>query len=276
MFMNKYDVSIIIPTLNEEKNIAACIKAIKSQTFPQERMEIIVVDGNSSDKTVEIAKQFTDKIYTSEPGFTIQKNLGVRKSNGKYFYYLDADMMLSENVIRECFDKCEKDDYIALFVPEVVVGGGFWIKVRNFERGFYNATCIDSLRFVKKVKFLEIGGFDVSLFACEDWDFNRRISDTGTVSIIKAPAYHNEGEFNLKKYLNKKGYYSTTIHRYINKWGKNDPIIRKQLGIWYRYFGVFIENGKWIRLVRHPILTKGMYILRFMVGVQFIRNRVKK
>ncbi len=273
MFMNIYDVSIIIPTLDEEKNIAACIQAIKSQTFPQEKIETIVVDCNSSDKTVEIAGQFTDNIYASDPGWSVQRNLGVEKSKGKYIYYLDADMILSENVIRECFDACENEGYTALFVPEIIIGEGFWIKVRNFERSFYNATCVESQRFVNREKFLEIGGFDVSLFAGEEWDFNRRISDAGPVGIIDAPVYHNEGKFNLKKYLSKKGYYSTTVQRYINKWGKNDPLVRKQLGIWYRFFGVFIENGKWIRLIKHPILTVCMYFLRFMVGLQFIRNR---
>jgi len=276
MFMNIYDVSIIIPTLNEEINIANCIKAIKNQTFPQKRIEIIVVDCNSSDKTVDIARKYTNKVYTSDPGWSVQRNLGVEKSKGKYIYYLDADMILSENVIRECYDTCENEGYIALFVPEIIIGKGFWIKVRNFERSFYNATCIESQRFVNREKFLGICGFDVSLFAGEEWDFNRRISDAGPVGIINAPVYHNEGKFNLKKYLSKKGYYSTTVHRYINKWGKNDPLVRKQLGIWYRFFGVFIENGKWIRLFKHPIFTVCMYFLRFMVGIQFICNRSKK
>ena len=53
-------------------------------------------------------------------------------------------------------------------------------------------------------------------------------------------------------------------------WGKNDPDIKKQLGLLYRYFGVFIEQGKWKKLLRHPILTFGMYFLRFLVGVKYI------
>ena len=55
--------------------------------------------------------------------------------------------------------------------------------------------------------------------------------------------------------------------------GAKDPIVKKQLGLWYRYFGVFIENGKWKRMIRHPILAKGMYLLRFMVGIQYILNK---
>lgn len=45
--------------------------------------------------------------------------------------------------------------------------------MRDFERSFYNTACIDAVRFVRKDKFLEIGGFDESLTGPEDWDFDR-------------------------------------------------------------------------------------------------------
>ena len=57
---------------------------------------------------------------------------------------------------------------------------------------------------------------------------------------------------------------------YIEKWGKDDQDVKKQFGIYYRFFGVFLENGKWKRLVAHPILAAGMYFLRFWVGVNFL------
>ncbi|MBA7695275.1 hypothetical protein ES703_103897 [subsurface metagenome] len=191
-------------------------------------------------------------------------------------------MTLSEDVIRKCVDKClprrkpkaflrgENGDYIALYIPERIVGNSFWVRVRDFERSFYNATVIDCVRFVRRDGFLEIGGFDKNLTGPEDWDFDRRIKETGKVGIIDVPLYHNEGGFNLKKYLKKKGYYSQFFNKYIQKWGRNDPIIKKQFGFWYRYFGVFIENKKWKRLTRHPLLTIGIYLLRIMVGVQYL------
>ncbi|MFH1048194.1 MAG: hypothetical protein V1732_00845, partial [Patescibacteria group bacterium] len=53
-----------------------------------------------------------------------------------------------------------------------------------------------------------------------------------------------------------------------------DSEIKKQLGFYYRFIGVFIENGKWKKLIARPILTAGMYFLRFMVGVKYkARNR---
>ncbi len=266
-------VSVVITTKNEESNIKNCLESIKRQSYPKDKVEIIVVDNNSTDKTKEVARRYTETIYNFGPERSAQRNFGIRRAEGKYILYLDADMLLSVNVIQESAAKCEKEDCIALYIPEKIVGNGFWVKVRDFERSFYNATLIDCVRFVRKDKFLKIGGFDETLTGPEDWDFDRRIREVGEVNIINSPIYHNEGEFNLKKYINKKSYYARSFNKYIQKWGRNDPIIKKQLGFWYRYFGVFIENGKWKKLLSHFVLTLGMYLLRFLVGLAFLIHR---
>ncbi|MFH1905670.1 MAG: glycosyltransferase [bacterium] len=264
------DVSVIITTKNEEKNIKNCLRSIRNVTYPQDKIEIIVVDNNSTDRTKEIAYEYTERVYNFGPERSAQRNFGIEKAKGKYILYLDADMILSENLISECVEKCEKDGYVALYIPEKIIGKGFWVKVRDFERSFYNATVIDCVRFVRRDKFMEIGGFDESLTGPEDWDFDRRIKKVGTIDIVNTPIYHNEGLFNLKRYTNKKSYYAKTVNEYINKWGKNDKIIRKQLGFWYRFFGVFVENGKWRRLLRYPMLSGGMYGLRILVGIRYL------
>ena len=56
------EISVIITTRNEAKHIKECLQSIGKQTYPQERIEIIVVDNNSSDKTKEIAREYTDKV----------------------------------------------------------------------------------------------------------------------------------------------------------------------------------------------------------------------
>lgn len=266
-------VSVIIATKNERSNISNCLSSIKKQTYNQEDIEIIVVDNNSTDETKDIARQYTDKVYNYGPERSAQRNFGVRQASGKYILYLDADMILSQAVINECVKMCEKQAAVALYIPERIIGGGFWIKVRDFERSFYNATCIDAVRFIRKDKFLEIGGFDETLTGPEDWDFDRRIKPKGKTAIIESPVYHNEGDFRLSEYIKGKLYYARTLDRYICKWGKNDPCVRKQLGFCYRYFGVFFENGKVFRLLSHPVVTIEMYFLRLLVGFMYISKR---
>ena len=196
-------------------------------------------------------------------------------SKGEYFLHLDADMTLSENVIEECVKKIKQGkNIIALYIPEVITGKKFFSKVRRFERKFYDGTAIDAVRFIQKNKFLEAGGFDEKMYACEDWDLDKKLKKFGKFYIIKHPLYHNESEFDLKKYLLKKGYYSKNVNVYIDKWGEKDSDVRKQFGFYYRFIGVFIEKGKWKKVVRHPFLTLGMYFLRFLVGIKYLARRI--
>jgi glycosyltransferase involved in cell wall biosynthesis len=281
-------VSIIITTKNEAKNIENCLISIQEQSYPN--IETIVVDNASTDKTKEIAKQYTDKVYDKGPERSAQRNYGmIDIAQGEYVMFLDADMILAPEVVTSCL----RYNNIALHIPEIILGKNYWSQVRRFERSFYDGTVIDGARFFKKEIFVQINGFDVHLIGADDWDIDKKIKAIGEIGLLPISKnrnkisnqfirdrgikdeyenviFHNESEFNLKEYIKKKGYYAQSFDTYINKWGKNDPDIKKQFGLFYRYFGVFIEQGKWKKLLRHPILTFGMYFLRFLVGVKYI------
>jgi glycosyltransferase involved in cell wall biosynthesis len=260
-------VSVIITTKNEEKNIENCLQSIKAQTFKD--VELIMVDNFSEDKTVETAKMNGAKVYLKGPERSSQRNYGAQVSSGEYLLYLDADMILSPTVIEECLEKCERDRLDALYVPERIVGEGFWIKVRDFERSFYTGTVIDAVRFIRKDLFERVEGFDESLIGPEDWDFDRRIRKIGRTGIINASLYHNEGKFNMKRYLKKKNYYANGIKNYVRKWEPNDSETMKQTGVWYRLMGVFVEKGKGKKLISHPLFTIAMYYLRLRVALGY-------
>ncbi len=264
-------VSVIVTTKNEEKNIENCLKSVRDQTF--KNVELIVVDNFSEDRTVEAAKKFTPGVYSKGPERSTQRNYGAKLANGKYLLYLDADMFLSPTVIEECVEKCETCDVGALYIPEQIVGEGFWIRVRNFERGFYNGTVVDAVRFVRKDLFDKTEGFDESLIGPEDWDLDRRIRKVGRTGIIDAAIFHNEGKFEMSRYLGKKKYYTGGIKEYAVKWGRNDREIIKQIGVWYRLVYVFVEQGKWKKLARSPLLAIAMYWLRFRTALVYLLNR---
>jgi glycosyltransferase involved in cell wall biosynthesis len=264
-------VSIVITTKNEEVNIENCIRYIKEQKF--KNIELIVVDNFSTDKTVDIAKKYTRKVFSKGNERSSQRNCGANVAQGKYLMYVDADMILSRSLIEVCVLKCEGNTSIGgLYVPEEIVGRGFWIRVRNFERSFYTGTVIDAVRFIRRELFIQAGGFDESLIGPEDWDFDKKIRNIGRTSVVDTPLYHNEGRFNRKRYLDKKVYYADGIKKYVIKWGKTDLETKKQTGFQYRLFGVFFENGKWRVLFRSPVLTIAMYFLRFQVAIKYLRN----
>lgn len=270
-------VSVVITTKNEEPNIENCLKSIKEQSYSN--IEIIVVDNYSSDKTKEIALGYTDKVYDKGPERSAQRNYGmIDKSSGEYVMFVDADMILSRDLIGNCVEYINKEKCVALHISEVVMGHNFFSRVRRFERSFYDGTVIDGARFFKKNIFVNVGGFDETMSGPEDWDIDKKIKAIGRIGLVpkngeEAVIYHNEAEFNLKKYLDKKGYYTQSFAKYINKWGKDDRDIKKQFGLSYRYFGVFLENGKWKKLLTQPILTLGMYFLRVVVGVVYLVKR---
>ena len=89
-------LSIIVITLNEEANIKECLESAKWAD------EIILVDSNSDDKTVEIAKTFTDKIYlTADKSYASKRNLAIEKASGEWIMWLDADERITYELKNE-------------------------------------------------------------------------------------------------------------------------------------------------------------------------------
>ncbi len=269
-------VSIVITTKNEEKHIQDCLKSIKNQSYIH--IEIIVVDNNSSDKTKEIALRFTKQVFNKGPERSAQRNFGVNKAKGKYILYLDADMTLSQNLVNTCVRFIEEKKCSALHISEIITGSGYWNKVRRFERSFYDGTVVDGARFFTKDILIKVQGFDESLTGPEDWDLDKKIKKMGTICLLPkqgedAVIFHNEVELNLFSYIYKKKYYSKSFNPYIYKWGENDPDIKKQFGLWYRYIGIFIEKRKWRQIIRHPFLTIGMLFMRGFVGTVYLMRK---
>jgi len=115
--MNK--INVVISAYNEEKNIKDCLNSVKWAD------EIILVDNGSTDKTVKIAKKFTDKIFT-QPNrlmLNINKNYGFSKAKGDWILSLDADERVTEELKNEIIDATRK---------KVT---GFWVSRKNIIFG---------------------------------------------------------------------------------------------------------------------------------------------
>ena len=264
-------VSVVITTRNEEKHIENCLKSIKNQDY--ENIEVIVVDNHSTDNTRHIAKKHTQFVYIKGPERSAQRNFGmIEKSRGKYLMYLDADMTLSPTVISDALKMCDSQKKGALYISEIVTGDNYWSQVRRFERSFYDGTVIDCVRFIRKDIFIKSGGFDISMTGPEDWDLDKKIRLITSVGLLNTPIFHNEKEFDIQKYLAKKSYYENSFAGYIKKWGRSDPDISKQFNPFYRCIIVFIEDGKFAKVVKRPLLFMGILVLRFLVGLTYLKK----
>ena len=292
-------LSVVITTRNEADNIANCIHAFDA--FRKD-VEIIVVDNQSTDDTKKIAAELGAKVLDKGPERSAQRNLGWRTATADWVVVLDADMILPPETIGEVLgiagggedERRETEDLrsgretrdgrqglsslvsrpSAYWIPEVRTGSGLRVKARNFERSFYDGTCIDALRLFHKSVLEATGGYDEDLIAGpEDWELDIRVLATGVkCAVLKNHLIHNEKKLSLKRMLEKKAYYSRSMATYRAKW-PNHPALKKQFGFGYRFFGVFVENGKWKKLLRHPILAAVMYFERVLVGFTYLANK---
>lgn len=88
-------VSVIIPTFDEEENIKSCLDSIFRQSYPKDKIEVVVVDDKSTDGTLKIVRKYPTRIFTSGARHgEISKMVGFKKASGEFAIYLDADVEL--------------------------------------------------------------------------------------------------------------------------------------------------------------------------------------
>lgn len=251
-------VSIIIPTLNESKNIEACLTSIKNQNYRQ--VEIIVVDNFSKDQTLDISRKYTKKCYQKGSERSPQRNFGAQKAQGKYLLFLDADMQLAKGTIQDAINKTRSGNIIVA-IPELSVGQNFWEKSIALERNLYqNEEFLAAARFFPKDIFLRLKGFDNKLIAGEDWDITIRAQNLKYKLVFgKTPIIHNENVQSLKAILKKKNYYSRNIVLY----AKKHPEEFKKQSSFQSRFAIIIKNLP--KLLADPLHTFGFIILKILI-----------
>ena len=190
--MKTFWLSVIVPTLNEAKNIGAALDRL-AEIGGDDDSEVIVVDGGSSDQTEEIARRREwVNLITSRPGRGVQLNRGAAAAGGNILLFLHADTRLppgAGELIRRALRK------------EGMVGGCFQIKtVPAPEKGrlfrlllktadwrsrFSRFPYGDQAIFVKRDVFERLGGFrDYPIM--EDLEFSRRLAAAGRIVRLQA------------------------------------------------------------------------------------------
>lgn len=258
-------VSVIIPTRNNEKTLTRCLSSIKQQNYPN--IEIIIIDAFSTDQTRNIAERLGAQVMQLQSERTKAKNYGARLAKGDYVFFVDSDMILEPNVVRECLNACVKG-VTGVIIPEASIGSGIWVRIRDFERSMYQGTKIESARFFVRKHVLEIGGFDEDIITYEESTLPQKLERRGykVNARIKSFILHDEDGFDLAKWLRKKQYYSDTLKIYAERYPE---YAREQLGVKNRT-KIFLSNGNLKRLVRHPIPAFGVFVLK---GLEYAYSR---
>ncbi|WP_162299649.1 glycosyltransferase [Marinospirillum perlucidum] len=254
-------VSFLVSTYNSSRTLEALLKSISSQSY--QSCEIVVVDNNSNDSTLDIAKKYTDHIFTKGPERSAQRNYAAEMSSGDYLVFLDSDMVLSNNIAQEIVDKFSLDNsLLGLVVPEESFGYGFWSQCKKLERQFYvGVKWMEAARAFRRSVFFDIGGYDEDNTGTEDYDLPHRIEEKyGIDSISRITSFikHDEGSLDLWRTCKKKLYYARALDVYTAK-PVNKEYFTSQSNPLKRY-GLFLRSPK--LLFRNPIFGFGMLFMK--------------
>ena len=201
-------ISVIVPARNEERFIGMCLQSLINLEYPSNKYEIIIVDNGSTDRTYDIALQYTKlhtniKIIQELENFTCAaaKNRGIYKAKGEIFALIDADAVASPQWLRkaiECMDY-EKADIVGGAIKPLHQNPPSWWEIYDILFAYDQETFVHNLHFTagvntiaKKIIFDRIGLFNPKLRWSEDLEWGQRAYAAGAKIVYcpEAIVYH--------------------------------------------------------------------------------------
>lgn len=161
-------VSVVIPTYQHAKTVAACIKSVQAQTYPS--LEIIVVNDGSTDHTMEILREFRNTITViTQPnqGGNAARNRGLQATKGEYVVFADADVVMKPGMIEAFVEQLQKH-------PEASYAySGFRFGWKRFFGVPFDGDALRHTNFIMTTSLVrkkDFSGFDPNLRRLQDWD----------------------------------------------------------------------------------------------------------
>ena len=243
--MKNNKISIVIPTKNNGDILEKCLSSIKNQDYPKDKYEVIIVDGHSTDDTVEIAKKYGCKIAYEDVGTRGGAcNIGVKNAKGEFIAFTDGDCVVPKdwlrNLIKHFNDKNiasvggpnitpEEDTEFAKCIGVVLTflskpGSRYGLVADKVIETFHNPGCNVAYR---KDVIEEVGWFNEKIY-CEDEEIDYRIKKLGykMLYIPNASVFHYR-KLSWKRFMKQA---------YIYAIGRMQAIrLHWRMGKWYHY-----------------------------------------
>jgi len=192
-------ISIIIPAYREEKRIESCLRSVAAQTYGRERIETIVVDGDSPDRTREIAGKYADRVIRlKERGVGRARNAGARAAGGEILLFLDADTILDPSFVDRLVRFYSRRNVVCVSGAlraarsaklKYRLYGFFHYRTVNAAmtatalvgRPLFSAVCCSCRHWA----FDELGGFDEAMAIGEDLKFSLGMGKLGRCAVCR-------------------------------------------------------------------------------------------
>ena len=301
-------VSVIIPCRNEEKYIVSCLDSLLAFEFPKQSMEVVIVDGMSTDSTREIVRVYCEKYpyinLLDNPGQIVPSamNIGIKAAVGEFIVRLDAHAEYPRTYIKDCLQlllKTGAENAGGRFVT-VPNGSGPWavpvsvVTAHRFGVGTGMFRVGRKADFVQTVPygtfhkeiFSKVGLFDERLTRNQDNEFNDRLCGAGykiafdpTIEIYYKNQATLKGLIRQGFYTSMWNVYTLILCPYTFKWRRFVPaafaiyILLAPLILFFTsfdraYFSVFLI---YLVLNLAVSLTRGYaFSVRVRIAVTFI------
>lgn len=181
-------ISIIIPTYNEANNIARTVEHLRKHGGTSV-LEILVVDGGSTDDTVRLATGAGAQVLISpEKGRAAQMNFGAQHSTGEVLYFVHADTLPPVSFVQEIESACEQGWQLGNF--RYRFDSESWLL--RFNASFTRLPYMfcqggDKTLFVRRKLFFDLCGYDPRFVIMEEYDFFRRAQKAGHQWVVLPP-----------------------------------------------------------------------------------------
>jgi len=188
------DVSVVVPTWNEEKHLPGCLKSLANQDYDG-RYEVIVVDGGSRDRTVDIAEAHADRVLTcAKRPVGAARNEGARTARGRIVAFIDADTMASRHWLTAIEQGFNGENVVGVTGPTLPWGGGLVDMITYRMWTIYLQRILLSMGMphvigfncaYNKGLFLKVGGFDETNVMSEDIKLALKMRKFGRIAFSK-------------------------------------------------------------------------------------------
>lgn len=186
-------ISVLIPAHNEEHFIGRCIASVIATGWPTDRLEILVVDHQSTDATAAIARAAGACVISADHGMKIGavRNVGLTAAHGEFVAFVDADCTVPSTWLRSAIDILSSDSRVGAVGggPALAPEDGTWIErclapTRGPSGIVREVVSLVTYSFIAKTKLLrDLGNFNETVLSGEDDDMSNRIRKHGLLLI---------------------------------------------------------------------------------------------